>query len=93
MPLVSILIKYYPLVFEALTKAIPLLKGDKSKENMEYLEETLKKLEAGVKDAEKQILKREKEITFFRWMALVSIFLAFLNSIVLVFMLSKYLNQ
>ena len=89
---VSILVKYYPLVFEALTKAIPLIKGDKNKENIEYLEETLKKLEAGVKDAEKQILKREKEIVFLRWTALVAMFLAFLNSIIIVFMFSKYLN-
>ena len=89
----SLLIRYYPLVLEALSKTITLIKGDKSKENIEHLEETLRKLEMSIRDSEKQILKREREIVFLRWVALVGIFLGFLNSIVLVFMLVRHFNQ
>ena len=78
------LIKYYPLVSEVVARVIPLLKGEKSnKEDIEYLEKNLIKLQNGMRDTEKWLIQREKEIQFFRWVSLTAILFSIINLVAL----------
>ena len=85
------LIKYYPLFSEVMTRILPLLKGDKSQESVHRLEFALKEMQKGMRETENWLLKREREILFLRWMAITGLVVSIINSILLAIFLSKTL--
>ena len=87
----NMLIKYYPLFSEVMTRILPLLKGDKSQESVHRLEFALKEMQKGMRETENWLLKREREILFLRWMAITGLVVSIINSILLAIFLSKTL--
>ncbi len=85
------LIKYYPLFSEVMARVLPLLKGDKSKENMQRSELALKDMQQALRETEHWLLKREREILFLRWISIIAIFVSIINFILLAIFLSKIL--
>ena len=88
---VNMLIKYYPLFSEVMARVLPLLKGDKSKENMQRSELALKDMQQALRETEHWLLKREREILFLRWISIIAIFVSIINFILLAIYLSKIL--
>ena len=83
------LIKYYPLFSEVMSRVVPLLKGDKSQENLQQLETALKDMQKGMRETETWLLKREKEILLLRLISIISLVVSVINSILLAVILSR----
>ena len=85
----NMLIKYYPLLSEVLSRVVPLLKGDKSQENLQHLESALKDMQKGMRETETWLLKREKEILLLRLISIISLVVSVINSVLLAVLLSR----
>ncbi len=78
------ILKYYPLVSEVFKKILLLIKGEESKENTEHLEKALLTIEEGMKQTEKWIIKRERDILIYRWIVLITLLISVVNFILII---------